>query len=532
MTDTVGLPRGWASATLPDVIGPQGLLTDGDWVETEDQDPDGDVRLTQLADIGDGVFRDRSARFMTQERAAALGCTFLEKGDVMVARMPDPLGRACLFPGSTVPSVTAVDVCIIRPALPDVDNRWLMHTLNSPAVRGAIAQLQSGSTRKRISKKNLCTIPLPVAPAAEQCRIADNTESYLTRLDNAVALLKRVEQNLKRYRASVLKAAVEGRLVPTEAELTRREGREYEPASELLKRILVERKARWIEDAAEKARAKAEDKARKAGQLWTAQDDAATLEKERAKATKQYAEPLDPDTTELPDLPEGWCWALLEQLTFPATSGSRGWAQYYTDDGPLFIRAQDLKMDALTTVSIAHVSPPVDAEGMRTRVQQHDLLVTVTGANVTKAAFVRHAIGEAYVSQHVGLCRPVLSATAEYVHLWIVCPGGGRSQLLEAAYGAGKPGLNLQNLHELIVALPPLIEQSRVVDRVGAALSAVSRQQATADSSRARVLRLRQAVLKWAFEGKLAKQDPNDESASVLLGRIREQHRARRGTTP
>src|SRR4051794_9159637 len=94
------LPSGWAWATLDELIGPAGVFTDGDWVESKDQDPSGGVRLTQLADVGEGDFRDRSDRWMTRERADALGCTFLQNGDVLIARMPDPLGRACLYPGS------------------------------------------------------------------------------------------------------------------------------------------------------------------------------------------------------------------------------------------------------------------------------------------------------------------------------------------------------------------------------------------------------------------------------------------------
>src|SRR5258706_213073 len=92
-----------------------GLFIDGDWVESKDQDPNGEVRLIQLADVGDGVFRTRSARFLTMEKARELRCTFLEPGDILVARMPEPLGRACIFPGIGRPAVTVVDVCIVRP---------------------------------------------------------------------------------------------------------------------------------------------------------------------------------------------------------------------------------------------------------------------------------------------------------------------------------------------------------------------------------------------------------------------------------
>src|SRR5882724_1620169 len=108
------LPEGWAEAELTEAIGPGGVFVDGDWVESKDQDPNGDVRLIQLADIGDGVYRDKSDRFMTKTKAEDLRCTFLNNGDVLIAWMPDPLGRACLFPGDAKASVTVVDVAIVR----------------------------------------------------------------------------------------------------------------------------------------------------------------------------------------------------------------------------------------------------------------------------------------------------------------------------------------------------------------------------------------------------------------------------------
>src|SRR5512139_4103654 len=111
----IELAEGWAISSLGGLVGADGLFTDGDWVETKDQDPHGDVRLIQLADVGDALYRNRSVRYLTSAKAAELGCTYLRPGDVLVARMPDPLGRACIFPGDSKPSVTAVDVCIIRP---------------------------------------------------------------------------------------------------------------------------------------------------------------------------------------------------------------------------------------------------------------------------------------------------------------------------------------------------------------------------------------------------------------------------------
>lgn len=194
----------WPEVSLNELVGKNGLFCDGDWVESKDQDPNGDVRLIQLADIGDGSYRNRSSRFLTSSKAEELRCTLLKQGDVLVARMPEPLGRACIFPGDEKPAVTVVDVAIIRPSSKDVDSRWLMHALNSPETRAEIAGLEAGTTRKRISRKNLATITLRLPPLDEQRRIVAEIEEQLSRLEAGVAALKRVQANLKRYRASVL----------------------------------------------------------------------------------------------------------------------------------------------------------------------------------------------------------------------------------------------------------------------------------------------------------------------------------------
>src|SRR5262249_6128537 len=126
-------------------------------------------------------------------------------------------------------------------------------------------------------------------------RVVAAIDSYFSRLDDATATLDRVLKNLARYRAAVLKAAVEGRLVPTESGLAREEGREFEPASVLLERILVERRRRW-EDA-ELARLNAKGQA-PTGDLWK----------------EKYEDPVRPDADVLGALPNGWCWASLDQI--------------------------------------------------------------------------------------------------------------------------------------------------------------------------------------------------------------------------
>ncbi|WP_312680268.1 restriction endonuclease subunit S [Stutzerimonas nitrititolerans] len=206
------LPKGWAAATLNDLLGAGGLFSDGDWVESKDQDPDGQNRLLQLADIGDGFFVDKSSRFVNDEKFSSLNCTEVKAGDVLIARMPDPLGRACLMPAIPQRCLTVVDVAVFRVGDTGVSNKWLMHFLNSSPVRLEIELNSSGTTRKRISRGRLGEILLPVPPLAEQTRIAAKLDELLAQVDTLKARIDAIPTLLKRFRQSVLAAAVSGRL--------------------------------------------------------------------------------------------------------------------------------------------------------------------------------------------------------------------------------------------------------------------------------------------------------------------------------
>jgi len=177
--------------TLAELIGPAGMISDGDWIESKDQDPEGSVRLVQLADIGEGIFIDKSQRFLTEQRAQALRCTYLQKGDLLIARMPDPIGRACIFPGDSRPSVTAVDICIVRPDQTLVDTNWLKHVFNSRTIRREIEKGATGTTRSRIATGKLKGLSFNLPPLEEQKRIAailDKADSLRRKRAQAIAL--------------------------------------------------------------------------------------------------------------------------------------------------------------------------------------------------------------------------------------------------------------------------------------------------------------------------------------------------------
>jgi len=194
----------------------------------------------------------------------------------------------------------------------------------------------------------------------------------------------------------------------------------------------------------------------------------------------------------------------LGALSELVTSGSRGWADYYADSGDIFIRAQNLKHDVLDLSDIAFVQLPAKVDGLRTQVVKHDILITITGANVTKTALMEHDLdGRAFVNQHVALARLKEPTLAPFVYRWLISPAHGRGILEKLAYGAGKPGLNLSNIRDLSIRLPSVAEQESAVARLNEIDAANKELETTLDAQLQQAVRLRQAVLKRAFEGRL-----------------------------
>lgn len=172
---------------IAEILETGGLITDGDWIESKDQDPDGEVRLIQLADIGDGYYINKSSRFLTADTSRRLKCTSLKVGDILIARMPDPIGRACIYPGDPKEAITVVDVCILRVDTNTTEPEWLKNAINANFSRREIEKEAGGTTRTRISRSSLEKLLMPTPPFPEQQKIA----AILTAVDDKLDVITR-----------------------------------------------------------------------------------------------------------------------------------------------------------------------------------------------------------------------------------------------------------------------------------------------------------------------------------------------------
>lgn len=487
------LPQGWVKTTL------------------------GEIRLDKSMGISQEQMRGETFElysvpaFSEGKPEVVLGDTIgsnkilVSPGDVLLCKINPRINRAWVVGESHGYRQIASTEWIVFSKQEGISSDFLRYFFSQDSFRNYLAANVSGvgGSLMRVRPSVVGTYPFMLPPFAEQNRIVAKLNDALSGVERAERAAHRAQKRLQHYRAAVLDAAVTGELSHEWREAQRKSKKiDNETGKILLQRLLTTRRVRWEEAELQGYRAIGKEPK---NDVWKS----------------RYPKPQPPNTDNLPEIPEGWVWTTVDQLASLVTSGSRGWKAYYSEDGAIFIRSQDIRNDELNLTEAAHVRLPENSEGIRTQVSQDDLLVTITGANVGKAAIVNVELPEAYVSQHVGLIRFVNTQLTKFAHIYITAPSNGRKRLLESSYGAGKPGLNLDNLRELPIPVPPVVEQAEIVREAESKLSAAERLAASLKQQLARAVETRQSLLHEAFAGRLVPQDSNDEPASVLLERIR-----------
>ena len=483
-----GLPTGWAEVELGEV-----------WDESRARarpDAIGPTEYIGLKHVEGGTNRILGKGRSNNIKSAVAVFT---AGDVLYGRLRPYLNKVIQpdFAG-----VASTEFLVFKETQA-LANEFLMHLLSSGDLVGYASANSAGVNLPRVSAKRLAKYRFPLAPLPEQHRIVAKIESLFARLDEGIAALKRAQANLERYRASVLKSAVEGRLT----EQWRSENPPTETGEDLLQRILAERRKRWEEEQL----AKFEANGRKPPRNWKA----------------RYKEPVAPDTSALPELPEGWCWATVDQL---AARMRNGRSVRTRAGGFPVLRLSAITGGALDDRDVKEGEwGPKEAEPFRVR--SGDFFVSRGNGSldlVGRASFAEDGVREvAFPDTMIRLTF----ASGRLVRARFVATIWNsrlvRRQMTECAKtSAGIYKINQLDLRRIVVPVPPAKEQDFLTGSARVSESGQAHFVSRITMSLHHAIALRQSVLKRAFEGRLVPQDPNDEPATVLLERIRSEREA------
>lgn len=471
------LPDGWVWTTLGEVAE---VIRGVSYPKTESTSTNGEglvpiLRATNIVD--DTLVLDEELVFVSEALVKAQ--QFMQQGDVLICMSSGSkhlVGKTAELFLENWRGSFGTFCAVLRPH-PGLAQSILGYFTRSREYRSVVSAKSIGVNINNLKASDITSIAFPLAPLPEQRRIVDEIETQFSRLDAAEAALRRVQGNLKRYRASVLKAACEGRLVPTEAELATTEGRVYEPASILLERILAERRAKW----------------------------------QLANPKKAYKEPAGPDVENLPELPEGWVWASFAQVAEIAAN--------LTDP-----------KDYPDTPHIA----PNNIESETGRLLEYRTIAE-DGMTSAKHGFhagqilyskIRPYLAKATIVDFDGLCSADMypidpSIDIQYLHKWIISPEF--TKLASSQQGRTVlPKINSDELRGLPVPVPPLREQVRIVRECARIMTLASVIQVSVGRQIGSASSLREAILRDAYSGRLVQQDPSEESALGMLSRFRQ----------
>lgn len=340
-------------------------------------------------------------------------------------------------------------------------NIQFLHLYLSQLKDQILVPLMSGGANVALSVKKIQNVEIPLPPIERQREVVENFKSIVVEDSQLKSELTHQQNLLKKLRQQILQEAIEGKLTAD----WRKQNPDVEPASELLKRIAAE-KEQLVKD----------------------------------KKIKKQKSLLPISEEEKPfELPEGWEWCRIWDVAKIITSGSRDWAKYYSEDGAIFVTMGNLSKESyrLRMDKIRYVQPPKNSEGARTRLEENDLLISITG-DVGNLGLIPSSFGEAYINQHTCVLRFMSECQNKYF------PELMHSPLAQYQYDAPQRGIKnsfrLGDVGEMIIPLPPLPEQKAIVTKVEKLFILCDQLETQITQNQTHAEQLMQAVLKEAFQ--------------------------------
>ncbi len=488
MSEDKTMPSGWCDVRLEDlVLNPKSDLVDGPFGSNlkSSEYIDSGIPVLKIQNIKANRFVRKRLSYVSPKKAAELSRHSFVAGDLMITKLGEPLGLCCEVPADLEHGVFVADLMRLRPSSMIVRSAFLLHAINSVVVQSQFKEITKGTTRQRVNLSIVRGIKLALPPLTEQKRIVEKLEELLSELDAGVTNLKKARAQLAVYRQALLKHAFEGHLT---AKWRAAHTPELESAEQLLARIRAER-----------------------------QKHAEHINRKKCQA------PIAPDTTGLPDLPETWQWASLDQV-FIVERGRfsvrpRNDPRYFGGDMP-FVQIGDLPREG-GSIKSYHQTLNEDGVGVSKAFPPGTVLIAIVGAT----------IGNTGILSFESCCPDSLVALQSHSPVLLRYADAfiqSRKLSLRAVASAsgGQPNINLNLLQPMAIPLPPEKEVEAVLDALESQLTNITALEADIDQNIQRAEALRQSILKKAFAGELVPQAPADEPAAALLARIRAEREA------
>jgi type I restriction enzyme S subunit len=450
------LPKGWKWARLGEIC----KTTSGGTPSRKVPEYfHGHIPWVKSGELPDGIVTDIQER-ITDEALANSSAKLFPRDTLLIALYGATVGKLGILKEA---AATNQAVCAIFPT-EQLSSKYLFWYLRF--VRSDLVAKAVGGAQPNISQGILRELRVPVAPVDQQHEIVAEIEKQFSRLDETVSNLHRVKANLKRYKVAVLKAAVEGRLVETEAELARREGRTYESGEQLLQRILETRRSQW-------------------------------------NGKGKYKEPTAPDTTDLPELPEGWVWTMVDQLLMSLRNGVSKKPEDSAPGIPI-LRISAVRALELDTNDSRFYRPQATERIDDYKLEVGDVLfVRYNGTKelVGVCALVNAVSGALLYPDKLIRGRVVREHQVLPSYFAIAANVGKSRQHIDELIKttAGQQGIAGGEIKQMPLPLPPHTEQQRIVAEVDHCLSIQRELETQVDDNLTRIQRMRQSLLERAF---------------------------------
>jgi len=511
------LSNGWITLRLSELFFyPTNDVVDGPFgsnLKTSDYTNLG-VPILRVQNIERNQFINKNIQFISNEKADELSRHSYQIGDIVLTKLGNPLGKACIVPDSFENGIIVADLVRLRLEHDLINKKFLVYAINGPLISNQLKEHTKGTTRPRVTLGHIRNLQVELPPRAEQNRIVAKIEELFSELDKGIEHLITAQEQLKIYRQSVLKYAFEGKLTEQWRET---HADQLETAEQLLERIQQERENLYQQQVNE----------------W---EEEIQAWEENGKETNKPSKPQMPlvlsplteeEVAELPNLPAEWCWVKLSSLSEKIQIGPFGSLLHrldYVEDGvpfvnPVHISNQTINPDRIFTVTQRKL------DELSNYIMYIDDIVMARRGEMGRCAVVTDKEDGFLCGSGSLFIRP-LPEINPYYCCQFLSSHKVKSYLSERSIGTTMKNLNQSILKNVPIPLCSVTEQEKVIEELDGRMILLREIEIEIEKNLQKATVLRHSILKKAFSGRLVLQDPNDEPASILLERIRAERQA------